>query len=604
MYATHAGKKMKRGGRLPIFCFCMTLAAPVCAAPADEIRALAELSPAMALQRLDQMQPPYSAEQSGPWQEFERLRLDLYAQQRAWQTALARIQKAPAGLGADAARWLETRRLAAQIELGQAENALAELRARLWASPPPDSLWLLRLRQLVVRAYLAQRQYEGAAAAAQRYSQDYAAGLPQASPAGQALQADAAREHAGMSSLWIRALIHAGNYAAALQIVDESSAEARLLTGQARLMAQPENAEAVADLAAGYEDQYPPQHPIGRAARVLLARAASRLNEPIAALHAQADALAVLHPPPEDLLFSLSADDLWSAYESYGRQLAAEHGLERGYTQAWLTVVEEVREPEPLAALGLATAVLLDARDRGTRDQAAARVLEAVQTRPEGTRLALALFTRGRRISQADLPPPLRFALAQQALALGEGKPASMLLASMAEPPAGTATFDWELARLHSALLGGANKAFAEQSRQITPAAIGAEQFMRLQRMLRDAVRLGQAQAAAEFCEHWLASPLYTDANAAHHALRLEAARAYLALGRSLLAADHAWRAQSGLPPAERPAALRLAGQALLQAGRRDDAQRAYQSLLKLQPPITAELAEELRAAGLAPPAP
>ncbi|MGH8530291.1 MAG: hypothetical protein ACRETN_10740 [Nevskiales bacterium] len=593
----------RRGyGLLRIFGFCFGLGVTLSAIAAspDEIRSLAEVSPRLAFQALEQAQPPYSVDQLQTWQEYERLRLDLYARQRNWRGLLARVQQQAAGRDPETAQWLVTRRLRAQIELGEAEAALKEIRALLWANPPAPATLQLRLRQLVVLAYLALRQYDAGGTAAQRYHQDYAASPPLGEGGDTALHADSAAQHGGMRGLWMRALIHAGNYAAAASLADDSSAEVKLLGALARLLGKPDSAAEGGTLAAELEAQFPAQHPQGRAARVLLARAANRLNKPLAALQAQAGALAVAEPPPDDELFALNADDLWTAYESYGRQLATERGLERGYAQPWLAAIEDRRQNEPLTALALATAVLLDARERSARDQAAARIFEALQTREQGARLALVLFMQGQRISHADLPPPQRFELARLALSLGDQAAAATLFRSLAERPAPISAVDWEFAQAHSALLAGSADAFKQQLMQLAPVQLESAQTTQLRRLLRDAGRFDHAQAAAEFCERWLTSPLYPDVQPQRSLLLLELAHAQFILKKFPAAATSAWRAQSGLAGAERQATLRLAGQALLQAGMQDDARRVYDLLLSLKPETTAELLEELRAVGLA----
>lgn len=590
----------QRNRLLRVFGFCAALGLATCALAAspEEIRTLSEVSPTMALQEINRAQPAYSLDQLQSWQDYERLRLDLYAQQQNWRGLLARVQQQPAGLEPVTAQWLLTRRLQAQIELGEADAALREIRALLWANsalPPTQP----RLRQLVVSAYLALRQYEAGATAAQRYHQDYAGGAPNGE-GNAAMQADSAAQHGQMRSLWMRALIHSGNYAAAVSLADDSSVEIKLLGGLAGLLGEPDSTAEVGKLAAELEAQFPAQHPHGHAARVLLARAAHRLNEPVAALRAQASALAVADPPPADLLFALNADDLWTAYESYGRQLAAERGLERGYPQPWLAAIEDTRQNEPLTALALATAVLLDARERSARDQAAARIFETLQTREQGARLSLVLFMQGQRISQADLPSRQRFELARLALSLGDQSAAATLFRNLPERPAEIAVIDWELAQAHSTLLGRSADAFKQQLAQLAPLQLDAAQTTQLRWVLRDAGRLGHTKTVVEFCERWLASPLYPDAQPHRSLLMLELAHAQLTLGKHLSAATSAWRAQSGLAGADRQAALRLAGQALLQAGMQDDARRVYDMLRALKPELTPELLEEMRAAGLA----
>ncbi len=597
-----SGGSRQRNRLLRVFSICvgLGLTTSTLAASPDELRVFSEVSPSLALQEINRAQPPYSQDQLQAWQDYERLRLDLYAAQQNWRGLLARLQQQPAGLEPAAAQWLLTRRLHAQIESGDANTALTEIRSLLWDNPALPATTQLRLRQLVVSAFLALRHYDAGATAVQRYHQDYAGAVPSAGDGNTAMQADSAAQHVQMRGLWMRALIHSGNYVAAVSLGDDSSAEVKLLGGLARLSGEPESSAEVGKLAAELEAQFPAQHPHGHAARVLLARAAHRLNEPVAALQAQASALAVADPPPADELFALNADDLWTAYESYGRQLAAERGLERGYAQSWLAAVEDRRQNEPLTALALATAVLLDARERSARDQAAARIFEALQTREQGARLALELFLKGQRISQADLPSRQRFELARLALNLGDAAAASALFRNLAERPGEIAAFDWELAQAHGALLSGSESAFKQQLAQLVPVQLDTAQTTQLRGVLHDAARLGHAQAVADFCERWLASPLYPDAQPQRSLLLLELAHAQLTLGKHAHAAISAMRAQSGLAGAERQAALRLAGQALLRAGMRDDARRVYEMLQALKPSLTPELVEEMRAAGLA----
>lgn len=393
----------------------------------------------LALQLMDEVQPA-AADRPRQWIAWERARIQLLTEARAWRRALERLAERPTHLPAVFDRWAEHRQARFHLQLGEAAAARKRLRQLLWRSGDDADVDAMRAwRRAIVQSYLVGDEVDDAVTAMRRFDQDYP------------------DPEAQWASLRARVLLRAGRADEAAQHLRSrapSSPAARALTLLARL-----RSEGGSDAAAIAEEAR-------RAARDDAGTAAARARfwfvaakagqTPVDVALATERAAAAAHRlSPEDELFRMSGDALWEAWLELARWYANEHELLIGDDEAWFEAVQAAEPEYPVRARAL-LALLARKGEPTARRRAHEGLIQRIGDSGPGMYLAHRAYLDASHYPEtSDIPAQVRHSLVDDALARDDVELASRLFADLDEPPEGVGAFEWGTSRARVLILGG-----------------------------------------------------------------------------------------------------------------------------------------------------
>lgn len=386
----------------------------------------------LALKRLDAEQARAAP---ADWLALERRRLELYAARGQWDALSGRVDSAPPTLPDDFRRWALVQAAHARMAAGDTAGARRYLRNLLWQQKLPDQD-VPAIRRLVIRSYLLEDNLADAQASLLRYKQDYDA-------KGEAWQV-----------LHAEILMRVGDNKGAFEVLTGAEgAEARLLRQLAGLRARLYKPQDVlkesARLVAGFKTSRENQ----RRARALEAEAAVAAGDSARRVLALEAALAL----PEDAaekFFAASADDLWQAYERLAESIGNDAKLLVGDDSTWLEKAKGFSAKEPHKARALHAFLVHHAEDEAAR-LTASRLLAETLLKDGRAETLRALYVKSSRIAGPEaIPAPVRYRLAEIALAQFDMKLAAALLKDL-EPPEDEDVDVWTLRRARTLIYGG-----------------------------------------------------------------------------------------------------------------------------------------------------
>ncbi len=419
---------------------CVTV--PVRAADVSLIR-LQEIAsagaPGLALELLDADQPK-AADNPDRWVEWERARIAVLVEARAWQRAVDRLRDLPPAAPEPFRRWALEHRAAFRLELGEARTARALLRDLIWtAGPGASSRELQRWRQLVIRSYLVDDRTDDAVTALRRFDQDHA------------------EPPADWVVLRTRVLLRAGRAEEAVRrLPADSAGELQALELLARLRAGDRTAEAIHADAVELARQE--EKPAAQRARLWFIAAESAAMQPapgwraLALEHAAALAAGL---PATDNLFAVNGDDLWTAWLDYGLHAGNRRELLIGDDGGWFEAAEAALPQYPVRARSF-LAVIAQRGSPVNRARAHARLIELLHDGEPGMATARHAYLHADRYAEVEsIPESVRYRLVDEALGRNDVSQATRLLTTLTEPPEDVDEFSWGLLRARVLVLGG-----------------------------------------------------------------------------------------------------------------------------------------------------
>lgn len=397
-------------------------------------------APGLALSLMDEAQPS-ARDAPAAWAEWERARIGILADARAWRRAIDRLRSTPAGAPEPFRRWALERRAAFLLELDAADEARRLLRELLWdAGPGADEVELRRWRRLVVQSYLVDGRVGDAVTALRRFEQDY-------------------RDTTGdWVVLRTRVLLHADRAGeAAARLPDGGDGELAALALLARLRAgevSPGAAWQRATEAARDADAAP-----AYAARMWFVAAEAARARSSPGLRAVATEQAVARGaalPPSDTLFALDGDAAWSAWLAFGARVGNEQQLLIGQDDAWFAAAAEALPEYPVRARSLLAVVAQRGGSSAARRQAHDRLVSLLAEGDPGMAAARRAYLHASRYpTLAQVPETVRYRLVDDALARDDLDLATRLMEALSEAPPDVDPFDWRLLRARVLVLGG-----------------------------------------------------------------------------------------------------------------------------------------------------
>lgn len=402
----------------------------------------------LALRLLDQHHPPL--DQQEQWLRFEQQRLTLLADTERWDEISRRVDALPPGLPEGFTQWALLEAAKARLAAEDGAGARRYLRRLIWGGAT-DANTFANWRRLVIRSYLVDNDVADAHAALLRYKQDYR------------VNNDAWRlVHA-------KVLLRAGRNKAAFDLLQESqSAEGRLLRALAGMRSGIYKAVAVKALGLELADANRDKTELEAKAWALVAEAARGASDDVYRVIGLEHALAF----PADLLardavFTLTADDLWQAYEWLAETLGNRLQLLVGNDRAWFEQARYYESEDKSYARAFYAFLSRRAADPQAQRRAHERLVDSLLAvgREELVRL---LYTRAKRFPElTDVPIPVRYRLADLALQRRDVRLAASLLQGLDAPPADEDPDQWRLRLARVLIYAGDFKAGALRLSQI-----------------------------------------------------------------------------------------------------------------------------------------
>lgn len=525
----------------------------------------------LALDIITQHQPPF-AEMPRAWLAWEQEHLYLLERSGEWQRLVDRLATLPAGLPLAFMQSAALQHAAALLKLEQPASARLVLQPVLW-NAADNPIRFRQARELVIHSYVLGGALTDANAAIRRYLQDYS---------GQAVD----RESVPLTHwriLQARLYLQSGQAAQALtSLRDIASAEAKLLSLLARLRLGDTSPGAVMEKAVALAVAKSTPEEQQRLAWAVAAETAGLLgNYP-----AQISSLERAIPAPDSAVLvpvvKVSADTLWQAYLTLGKNLGNQLRLVVGDDQAWFLAASNRYDKQPIHARALFAVVAFNALQPEQRDVAHWQFASLLKKSVNGDALLNALYLDSRRFSSPDdIPPPVRYLLVDYVLSQSNIVLASTLMAGLNEPPKGADPATWHLRRARVLLLGGniesGIKALDTVMALETPPATD-----HLLQVLFDLQTMGLNKAALHYFLQLLATPELLPEK--RREIIFWAADSYKALGDYRTAAEFYLASATLLDPVAMDpwaqTARYQAANALVKAGYTADAKRLYSSLL------------------------
>ena len=407
----------------------------------DEVSALASAgATGLAARLIAEQQPDFKTDPVG-WMSWERERIYIYQSTSQWQQVTIRATKLPTGLSPDFLSWEQMQAADAWLHLGNADQARNIVRGLIWSGDAaPDDVTLSKLRQLVIRSYLTDRDLNDAQSAVIRYRLDYP------------------KDAGDWPLLEARLFLRAQQPQSALEVLKGSKGDAaemlKLLAGLRAGSIDPGDALARA-VAIGTSDKAALEKRIQ--AWAVVAEAADDLKNPLARIKALQYGLG-LQPGllAKDDLFALTPDMLWDAYLAYGQDLGNQLQLVVGDDQGWFLAASNKFDSDAVSACALFSVVAFHAVEPHQRDVAHWQFATLIQKQRDGSNVLRHLYLDSSRFTTPEsVPSDVRYILVNDVLDIPDIPLASRLMQGLDAPPPDTDPAAWQLQRARVFVLGG-----------------------------------------------------------------------------------------------------------------------------------------------------
>ena len=189
----------------------------------------------------------------------------------------------------------------------------------------------------------------------------------------------------------------------------------------------------------------------------LAAQAAGESGQPLKRIRYLERALSL--PIDQQLnrgVISYTADQLWDAYITAGKRIGNDEQKLLGNDEDWYFPATEAMGKDPLRARILFSVLAVYGSSPERRAVAHEYLVGLLDDLPNGKQLTRRLYLDSTRYADAgSLPSVIRYRLIDEALESGDLDTASRLMAGLAEPPAGSDRFEWDLRRARVAIYTG-----------------------------------------------------------------------------------------------------------------------------------------------------
>ena len=429
-----------------------TPATPATPATLEEINLIAETGAIDLSVRILEREQPLLKTQPTQWMAWERQRIQFYKSRKQWLHIAERLAVLPDFVDVDFIFWAKTERASALIALRKGGKARRELRGLIWRvntkSLSTDSITQKKItlekitewRRLIIESYLVDGRAGDAQMASIRLQQDL--------------------ETTELNDILVRARIAILNnqpdeaIRLLKPLVDKTEAASLMLLAQLR--AQERSPKRVMQSALRYIESKDTKDGLKANLWAVVAEAAQRQgNRGIttkAIEHLLIDKKNLTLPKS---IYHVDTDALWNAYIDYALSIGNEEQLLIGEDSKWLDAANRIRESKPVGSRAMSVFVMLRGQSSELREQASAMFVTSLSAMESGNNLLIELFKTSRHFPETQsIPKPVRHTLVDIALTSSDIDRASELMATIAEPPAGSDQFMWSLRRARILVLG------------------------------------------------------------------------------------------------------------------------------------------------------
>lgn len=502
------------------------------------------------------------------WARLEQQRLAVLRAMRRWDDLAKRVDALPDNTPVEFRRAAIQEAAEARLAVNDSDGARRYLRRLLW-SAGIDAATAAQARRLIIRSYTQEGRLADAQTALSRYQQDFQA----KSEPWQVLRAEI--------------FLQADNpQSAASALTGLQSYEARLLRLTASLRAKSQRPAEVLLAAQKLAGVLSERASLRRAAWVLAAEAASVDANDDAQVVALEQALAIPEEG-EQPLFRTTPDDLWRAYDRLAERLGNSAKLLVGSDDAWLDKAESVPCTTHHVARAFYAFLSRRAFEPDVRMLSHRRIATGLMRDGRAQTLEF-LYTQSNRYpTVADIPAPVRHALADKAIADYNIRLAAELIHGLDAPPQGEIPEEWSLRRARILVYAGEYSAALELLRGLLKSQpkLDPDLTGRLLQILFDFQAVGRHDDALA-----LLPSVYdrVDSDRARREILFWIADSHNALKHYSSAAEYFLRSAtfagaSGEDPWGHTARF-YAAEALGRAGLVEDARRVYLKLIESTP--------------------
>ena len=412
----------------------------------EQLSELTEIGLSGLAMRMIEHQQKLYPEFSSEWYAFEFKYFQTLSALERWPEIIDRadqlLERANQGrqITAKISQWIESQKAIAWLQLGEAEQSLQLTRRLLWQGKGDNRDRTAFWRRLIIRAYLQLDYADDANRALRKYRRDYG---------------DYTSE---WKLLQAQALLRADRPDEVIDLLaKEKSDKARALRLLAGVRAQPNKAKRhIKEIKQRLQDENLSQAQ-QRAYFYVLYEAYNVAGERLAAAETVEQLLALSRS--QVVLgehFSVDADDLWSLYERIGELAGNQHKLLKGNDRAWSERAAAAEKKEPVRARALYAVVALTATDQASSQLAHKAIVDSLATTDGGLEVVNQLYMQSTRAgSPSHLPVEVRYRLVDYALSVGDISLAATMMASLPKPPDGQAYFDWQMRKARVLILEG-----------------------------------------------------------------------------------------------------------------------------------------------------
>lgn len=403
-----------------IFLILVVLSTPVRSISADlsEVRHLYKMGvPVLALRMLELYQPSLTKDASS-WEEWEKLRFEIYRDQKQYKILVARYDNLPADVSNQFRDWAVTFAANAYNEQGAGKTARDILLKQIWSEPLRTKKELEKQWQFqIISSYLQEGKSGDTDTTIKLFIKEFGA-------SDKALQVLQARYFLmnGMPE----------KVSTVLNRNDKGEAYALYLYG--RLQSKQIKSATIMNSAIKAAGKKKESDQNKFRFWLLSARAALKTEYYAQYVKSMEQATQLLDEAPIDELFYHNADRLWLAYESYALFLAGKEGLVGYKDDPWFALADKQLKKRPERARAIHALLASGAKTEENRIKAHKLLVKNLTRVKNGADIVQQLYMHSSRFGDSTIIPlAVRRYLADKAVKDGKIKLASTLVNGLEE---------------------------------------------------------------------------------------------------------------------------------------------------------------------------
>ena len=401
-----------------LFLFVLSTPARAMTAELSEVHHLYKMGvPVLALRMLELYQPLLTKEPAS-WEEWEKLRFNIYHDQKEFQRLVERYDNLPADVSSRFRDWAVTYAASARNEQGDGRLARAALLKQIWSAPLRNDKELEKQwRFQIIASYLQEGKLDDAGLAIKSYAKEFGVGDKE------------------FKIFQARYFLMNGvpeRVKSVLSKKDKGEAYALYLC--ARLQSKQSKAVRVMNSAIKSAGKRKEKTENKYRFWLLSAKAALAAEYYAQYVKSMEQATRLLDKAPVDELFYHNTDHLWLAYESYALFLAGKDSFMEDKDAPWFALAKKHIRKRPVRGRAIYALLSRGAKTEENNIKAHKRLVKNLNRVKNGADIVQQLYMNSSRFKKvAAIPIAVRKYLADKAVKEGKIKLASTLINGLEE---------------------------------------------------------------------------------------------------------------------------------------------------------------------------